>query len=166
VFRVRLPLMPAVPSDYGHAGRRHPRGVAPLHAAAFADLRGVRVLVVDDEPDSNAAVQALLAVCGADVRVAGSAAQALETLAGWRPDAVVSDIGMPGEDGYSLIARIRALPPERGGALPAIALTAYARTDDRVRALAAGFQMHLSKPVDPSELAAAIAGLAQRARTL
>jgi hypothetical protein len=145
--------------------RRHPTASHASHQLVLADLAGVRVLVVDDEPDSNAAVQAVLAHCGAEVRVAGSAQQAREILGGWRPDVLVSDIGMPEEDGYAFVAALRARPTEDGGDLPALALTAYARTDDRVRMLAAGFQMHLAKPVDPSELAAAVARLAVSRRS-
>ncbi|RIK98800.1 MAG: hybrid sensor histidine kinase/response regulator [Proteobacteria bacterium] len=161
-FHVALPL-PAM-HPLGAPPRRHPSAAAALAADSLADLGGLRVLVVDDEPDSNAAVQAVLARCGADVRVAASAQQALDLFERWRPDVLVSDIGMPVEDGYALIARIRALPPERGGDVPALALTAYARSDDRVRTLAAGFQLHLAKPVEPSELGAAVARLASVAR--
>jgi len=161
VFRVRLPLMPALPLDLRDTARRHPSAAAAPEPLELADLEGVRVLVVDDEPDSNAAVQAVLARCGAEVRVAGSVEHALEIFGRWRPHVVVSDIGMPGEDGYALIAQLRARAPEHGGNVPALALTAYARTEDRVRTLAAGFQMHLAKPVDPSELGAAVARLAR-----
>jgi CheY-like chemotaxis protein len=155
-FRVSLPL---AASGAERTERAHERAGA---RDAAADLRGVGVLVVDDEPDSNEAVQAVLSRAGAEVRVAGSAAQALEILGRWRPDVLVSDIGMPIEDGYSLIARVRALRPEAAGRVPALALTAYARTEDRVRALEAGFQMHVAKPADPSELVAAVASLAGR----
>jgi CheY-like chemotaxis protein len=128
-----------------------------------SDLQGISVLVVDDEPDSNEALQTLLGSRGAEVRVAGSARQALEILDGWRPDLVVSDIGMPGEDGYALLQQIRARPAARGGNVPAIALTAYARVDDRIRILRAGFRMHLVKPIDPGELIAVVAAVARTA---
>ena len=106
-------------------------------------------------------MQQLLSSCDAEVRVAASAAQAFEILDRWRPDVLVSDIGMPGEDGYALIHQLRRRPPADGGTLPAIALTAYAGEADRARVLSAGFQMHIVKPVDPIELTAAVAALAQ-----
>jgi len=124
-------------------------------------LAGVRVLVVDDEADARALVMRVLAECGAEVRTAATAAEALPILDEFRPDVLASDIGMPGEDGYDLIRQIRA-----GGRtarwLPAIALTAFARAEDRKRAMLAGFQTHVSKPVDPAELVAVVASLAGR----
>jgi CheY-like chemotaxis protein len=102
----------------------------------------------------------ILTNCGAEVLACGSAAECFEELRRWPADVLVSDVGMPGEDGYSLIERIRRLPPEEGGRIPAMALTAFARLDDRVRALAAGFQTHVPKPVEPAELVAAVASLA------
>jgi CheY-like chemotaxis protein len=116
------------------------------------------VLLVDDEPDSNEALRVLLDHCGAEVRVAGSSAHAQEILSRWKPDVLVTDIGMPGEDGYALLARIRARPDERAN-VPAIALTAFASGDDRARVLSAGFRLHLAKPVQPGELTAAIAAV-------
>lgn len=160
-FRIVLPLLPTSPAEPAASPRRHPATPLASAPATFASLDGVRVLVVDDEPDANAAVQAVLSQCGADVRVAASAQQAIEIFSRWRPHVLVSDIGMPVEDGYALIGRIRARGPAAGGDVPALALTAYARTDDRVRALAAGFQMHLAKPVDPTELGTAVARLAR-----
>ena len=125
-------------------------------------IAGVRVLVVDDEPDARTLVRRLLEDCEAVVSTAESAAEALRRLEQDRPDVLVSDIGMPGEDGYSLIRRIRALGPDRGGNTPAVALTAYARAEDRVRSVLAGFQMHVSKPVEPAELITMVASLAGR----
>jgi CheY-like chemotaxis protein len=119
---------------------------------------------VDDEPTANEAVQALLDSCGAEVRVAGSAAQALQMLDVWKPDVLISDIAMPEEDGYVLIKKIRARSARQSGDIPAAALTAYAKIEDRVSILAAGFQMYLSKPADPSELIAVVASLAARRR--
>ena len=107
-------------------------------------------------------MQLLLASCGAEVRVAASAAQAFEILDRWRPDVLVSDIAMPGEDGYALIQQLRRRSLEDGGGLPAIALTAYAGEGDRARILSAGFQRHMVKPADPVELTAAVAALAHR----
>ena len=122
------------------------------------------MLVVDDEPDARSLVQRLLEDCDADVRTAGSAAEALEMVKAQPPEVLVSDIGMPGEDGYSLIRQVRALGPERGGDVPAVALTAYARSEDRMKALKAGFQMHVAKPVEPAELVTVVAVLAGRAQ--
>ncbi len=161
-FTVKLPLL----------GTAAPRSVPPRHPIAvdgIADVRfrrldHVRVLLVDDEPTANEALQTLLESCGAQVRVVASAAQAILMLDDWRPDVLISDIAMPEEDGYALIRQIRARASDRGGDVPAAALTAYAKIDDRVRILAAGFQMYLSKPADPSELVAVVASLAGRGR--
>jgi len=112
---------------------------------------------VDDEPDARALVKRLLEDCDATVIVAASASEALDRLRDDRPNVLVSDIGMPGEDGYVLLKRIRALEPEQGGNIPALALTAYARAEDRMNAVMAGFQMHLAKPVEPAELITMIA---------
>ena len=108
--------------------------------------------------------QRLLEDCEAIVTIAGSASEALRLLRDDPPDVIVSDIGMPGEDGYTLMKQIRALKPEAGRNLPAVALTAYARSEDRTRSVLAGFQMHISKPVEPAELIAVIPSLAGRTR--
>jgi CheY-like chemotaxis protein len=108
-------------------------------------LRDLRVLVVDDEQDARDLLSELLTNYGAEVKTCASAAEALRTLDKWRPDALVSDLGMPGEDGYDLLRKIRAREPERGGRIPAIALTAYARAEDARRALVTGYQMRLPK---------------------
>jgi CheY-like chemotaxis protein len=129
-------------------------------AAARTNLSGIRVLLVDDEPDAREVVSEILKRCGGDVATAGSARDALAALKAGGVDVLVSDIAMPDEDGYHLIRSLRALPPDEGGATPAIALTAYAREEDRQRSLGAGFQNHIAKPVDPCELADAIARLA------
>jgi CheY-like chemotaxis protein len=120
------------------------------------------VLVVDDEADTRELLRVGVGQCGAEVVTAGSALEALEALAEERPDLIISDIGMPGEDGYELIRKVRALPAGRGGKIPAIALTAYARTEDRLRALRAGYQSHIAKPVELAELVAVMASLLQR----
>jgi PAS domain S-box-containing protein len=125
-------------------------------------LRGLEVLIVDDEEDAREMLRATLEACGVCVRVASSAADCLEQLAQSCPDLLVSDIGMPGRDGYSLIEQVRTLPRQQGGELPAVALTAYARAEDRTRALLAGFNGHLPKPVDPVELLAVLASLSGR----
>jgi PAS domain S-box-containing protein len=124
-------------------------------------LAGLRVLVVDDEADARELLEHVLSGCQAEVALAASAAEALEAIDRFRPDVLVSDIGMPGEDGYELIRKAR----ERGFRGPAAALTAFARAEDRRRALLAGFQIHLAKPVHPGELAAVVASLADRARS-
>jgi signal transduction histidine kinase len=122
-------------------------------------LLGARVLLVDDDADTRAFLATALEAAGADMRVASSARAALEQIPVWRPDVIVSDIAMPEEDGYDFIRRVRALPEAEGGRTPAVALTALARPRDRVRALAAGFQTHLPKPIDPSELVLAVHNL-------
>jgi CheY-like chemotaxis protein len=117
-------------------------------------------LVVDDEADTRQLISHSLTRRGAEVKTCGSAGEALALLKQWRPDVLLSDIGMPDEDGYSLIKKVRALPPERGGHTPAAAFTAYAREQDRERALAAGYQMHIAKPISSDQLVSAIAQLA------
>jgi signal transduction histidine kinase/DNA-binding NarL/FixJ family response regulator len=160
-FTVKLPVVPVARMS-GEAVRRHPIARIdgkPTTSLGFARLDGVKVLVVDDEPDTNEVVRTLLAQCGAEVRTAGSTAHALEKLEHWSPHVIVTDIGMEGEDGFALIAAVRGKPgPE--GKVPMVALTAYAGVDDRVRLLAAGVQLHIAKPADPGELTAAIASLA------
>ncbi|HEY0083160.1 MAG TPA: ATP-binding protein, partial [Pyrinomonadaceae bacterium] len=136
------------------------RAEAATAAGHVAELAGLRVLIVDDEADSRLLLRTIVEQSGAKARVAASAAEALAAFAEFRPDILVSDIGMPQEDGYALLRQVRALSPEAGGRIPAIALTAYAREDDRVRALQAGFQIHVAKPVNPPELVAVIVGLA------
>jgi signal transduction histidine kinase/CheY-like chemotaxis protein len=129
------------------------------------DLAGLFVMIVDDELDARELLSVILEKRGARVVVAASAAEALEVLEnttnGEIPDVLVSDIGMPGLDGFQFISKVRAMSPEQGGNIPAIALTAYARTEDRARVLAAGFQHHVAKPVGPSILALAVASLAR-----
>jgi CheY-like chemotaxis protein len=120
------------------------------------------VLVVDDDEDSRLLVSTALKAHGAQVSVASNAAEGFARLKETRPDVLVSDIGMPGEDGYELMRRIRALGETEGGRTPAAALTAYARPEDREQALAAGYQLHIAKPADPTELAALVASLVGR----
>jgi signal transduction histidine kinase len=148
-FTVRLPALPARPEAGGGAARPPGRGAG-----------GLRVLVVDDEPDAREMLALVLGGCGAEVTAVASAREALEALPRLRPDVLISDLAMPGEDGYALIRRVRALPAEEGGRVPAAALTAYALAEDRARALSAGFQIHVPKPVDPAELAAVVENLA------
>ncbi|HZH92394.1 MAG TPA: ATP-binding protein [Pyrinomonadaceae bacterium] len=137
-------------------------GDARAFDSRFA-LEGLRVLVVDDEPDTRQVISAVISKSGAQVRACASVPEALETLKLWKPDILMSDIGMPDEDGYSLIRKVRSLSVESGGLTPAAALTAYARDDDRDQALAAGFQMHVAKPIGSKELIATVASLAGRA---
>jgi PAS domain S-box-containing protein len=122
-------------------------------------LESVRVLIVDDEAEARVVLTAIIEQCGAEVRAVGSAAEAVEALDSFKPDVLMSDIGIPGEDGYSLIRKVRALSPEQGGKIPAVALTACAREEDRMRALLAGYQAHVAKPVNPAELIAVLTGL-------
>jgi CheY-like chemotaxis protein len=123
-------------------------------------LSGIRVLVVDDEADARHLVRRVLKECGADVAVAESAAEALKLVGSFRPDILVSDVGMPDQDGYDLIRQVRGRLAAK--TLPAVALTAFARSEDRRRALLAGFQTHVAKPVDPAELVAVVASLVER----
>jgi len=132
-------------------------------ANSYQTLNGLRVLIVDDEEDARQIISTVIARTGAEVKACESATEALEVLERWHPDVLMSDIAMPGEDGYSLINKIRSLPAERGGQIPAAAFTAYAREEDRKRALAAGYQMHIAKPVSSGQLVAMIAHLAGRA---
>jgi CheY-like chemotaxis protein len=131
-------------------------------AYELPQLEGVRVLVVDDQHEAREAITAVLEDCGAEVMAFASAASALEALGRAKPDVLVSDIAMPGMDGHRLMRRIRALDLERGGATPALALTAYATVADRTRALLAGYQVYLAKPFEPAELVALVANLAGR----
>jgi PAS domain S-box-containing protein len=128
------------------------------------DLTGLRVLVVDDQPETCEVVSMMLNQYGANVRTAASSAEALEALLEWKPDVLISDLGMPGEDGLALIRKVRSLAPELGGDIPAAALTAYVREEDRLRAFSAGYQTHIPKPVNPTKLAAVVAKLAKRAK--
>ncbi|HTQ43749.1 MAG TPA: response regulator [Polyangiaceae bacterium] len=133
--------------------------VEPHEAAAGARLDGVRLLVVDDDEDSRDLIVCILQDWGASVTSASSAEEAMRLLQENLPDVILSDIGMPDVDGYALLRQVRGMPPERGGGVPAIALTAYASEADGARARAAGFQAHVTKPIDPDALTAAVAGL-------
>src|SRR5215475_15907738 len=128
-------------------------------------LAGLRILVVDDEPDCATLTGYLLSQWGADVKVAISATEALEIFERydeWTPDIMVSDIQMPGMDGYALMRSVRKMDPDRGGNIPAIALTAYTRAEDRIRALVAGFQIHIAKPFEPVELLTVVESVLNR----
>jgi PAS domain S-box-containing protein len=163
-FTVVLPALGPCDRHEPQGGSRElPKG----HSFDLMDLSGLKVLVVDDEPDARAVLARQLEDCAATVITAASAEQALEVLRvavlrGERLDVLVSDIGMPEVDGYEFLRRVRALPPEHGGRIPAIALTAFARSQDRTRALRAGYLAHVAKPVEPSELVATVASVAGR----
>jgi PAS domain S-box-containing protein len=160
-FTVYLPLI-AVYSEPENEPR-HPRtAVRENQPLPEVSLVNVRVLVVDDENDTRLLLKRLLEMAGATVSMAGSATEAIERILADRPDVLVCDIGMPEEDGYSLIRRLRLLDQKRNDILPAVALTAYARSEDRTMAINAGFQNHLAKPVEPAELLAIISSLAGR----
>ena len=159
-FVVRLPLPLAELGVSGSIGRAHPKaGSEPPHRGEIIRLDGVRVVVADDDPEALELASTILGGAGGEVRTCSSAAEALEAFRQAVPDVLISDIEMPGEDGYSLIRRVRALPAEQGGRVPAVALTAYGRTQDRVQSLAAGFTMHVPKPVDPGELTTIVASV-------
>jgi len=159
-FTVKLPVsVTLVPA----AGTATPASLpALLPVAPTARLEGLRVLVVDDDVDGLNLVSAMLRRAGATVAVGRSAAEGFDHFVAEPPDVLISDIEMPGEDGYALIRRIRGLEPGRGGRVPAIALTAYGRREDRLHAISAGFSMHVPKPVDPAELVTLVASLALR----
>ncbi|WP_437787288.1 PAS domain S-box protein [Sorangium sp. So ce1097] len=163
-FTVRLPLAGVSPEASGGSRRPGASRAEALADYVGAELTGVRVLVVDDQPDAREVAQRVLEECAARVTTVGSTAEALAALERERPDVLVSDLGMPGEDGFQLMRRVRALGAERGGATPAVALSALARAEDRARALGAGYQAHVAKPLDPAELVGVIAALV-RGRT-
>ena len=125
-------------------------------------MRGLHVLVVEDDHDARELVGELLQRCGAEVTLTASSAEGVAAFERHRPDVIVSDIEMPHEDGYSFIRRIRARALGEGGAVPAAALTAYASPSDRMKVLGAGFNIHIAKPVQPTELAVVVASLAGR----
>ncbi|RKH82591.1 PAS domain S-box protein [Corallococcus sp. AB032C] len=160
-FTVRLPLSVTQWRDPTMPPSPKPP-VAERMPSPPPELGGVRVLVVDDEEDARELLRTLLEDSGAHVVTAGSALEGLQVLQAEHPDVLVSDIGMPVTDGYGFIERVRALSAEKGGHTPAVAITAYARSEDRTRVLRAGFQSHVPKPVEPGELLAVIASLADR----
>jgi PAS domain S-box-containing protein len=148
-FTVRFPLIEIEPE----VQPSQPRLVQDL------DLTGVRVLAVDDEPDARELLVTVLTMYGAEVLTVSSAAEVLTAMVSFQPDVLISDIGMPDVDGYRLIQQIRALPPQQGGRIPAIALTAYAREEDHQRAIVSGFQQRVTKPLEPERLVQAVVAL-------
>jgi CheY-like chemotaxis protein/two-component sensor histidine kinase len=160
-FRVTLPIAPLSTTRRSSTGLRQsrPEGLErPKH------LEGLSVLVIDDEADARELVRVILEECGCRVRTCASVAEAMQALSSELPDVVLSDVGMPGEDGYDFIRQLRALPRDRGGHLPAAALTAYAGAEVRRRLLNAGYSIHLAKPIEPSELLAVVGTLGRFAR--
>jgi CheY-like chemotaxis protein len=155
-FTLELPVVLSPEARQNHA---------PNLSSDSPDLSGLRVLVVDDEADARELLVATLTHAGASVTAVTSCADALASLgdaAATRPHVIVSDIGMPREDGYALIQQLRSLPAAAGGRIPAVALTGYANADDRSRLLAAGYQVHVPKPMDPSAVVAAVARLGRQ----
>jgi CheY-like chemotaxis protein len=166
-FTVTLPVAAFYSRPPGGDVRAARATATERDAAAAADdcpeeLAGLRILVVDDEVDTRDLLGVALGACGAKVLTAATAREALELAARSKPDVLISDIGMPDEDGFELIRRVRELPAESGGEVPAIALTAYARAEDRLRVLRSGYQMHVPKPVEMAELLTVIASLVRR----
>jgi hypothetical protein len=154
-FTVKLPLLETA-GEAGAAGEVGGEENRPPLAIHHSQLQGSRVLVVDDEPDTRELLVTALEQYGAEVTAVASASEAMQLFERLKPDVLISDIGMPTEDGYSLIRRIRALASEQGGQIPAAALTAFAREEDGIQALSAGFQIHVSKPVEPMQLLAVV----------
>ena len=160
-FVVSLPLMAVHREDQEPILTPGPSTAA---IGANPDLTGFHVLVIDDESDARMLIQHILAKCNATITMAASAAEGIEAVKQHRPDMVLSDIGMPTEDGYEFLAKLRQLSEAEGGDTPAVALTAFARSEDRRRALMAGFQMHLPKPVEAAELLAVASNLYSASR--
>ena len=158
-FSVHLPVVIVHQREGAELDRQM---ATPQTLDLCAELAGIRIVAVDDDADARKLLHLVLTRCHAEVTVFATAAEALEGVRTLRPDVLLSDIEMPNESGYDLLRQVRALPPEEGGRTPAAALTAYARGTDRTRALRAGFQMHLPKPVEPNELIAVVANLAAR----
>ena len=159
-FTIVLPCRPALTP--AGATERLPTSALAAPLPRSRELTGIRVLVIDDDLDGAILLTTILERAGAVVEAAHSAAEGFKLFSTTPPDVLISDIEMPEEDGYSLISRIRALEPGQGGRVPAIALTAYGRREDRLRAIAAGYSMHVPKPVDPAELLTLVASLARR----
>ena len=161
-FTVKVPLNAPRERDLDAARTSAARMIEKGRIERRPELAGLRVLVVDDDEDARELVATVLAFSDVAVVMASSAAEALERFEDQAPDVLVSDIGMPGTDGYALLEEIRKRPAERGGRTPAIALTAFARLEDRTRALLAGYNMHVAKPIEPSELLVVVSALSGR----
>ncbi len=165
-FTIRLPLIVSHKKARGEE-RVHPRvdGKEELHFQPSPKLEGVKVLLVDDEPESLILLNTVLTQTGAYVKTASSADEGFAQVKEWRPDVIVSDVGMPGEDGYAFMKRVKTWMRETGIWIPAVALTAYARAEDRMKALASGYQIHVPKPVEPAELITVLISLVERPST-
>jgi PAS domain S-box-containing protein len=165
-FTIKLPLMVTHMKADG-AERAHPRvdGEVALHFQPSPTLEGVKVLIIDDELESLLLLSTVLSQSGAHIKTAVSAEEGFAQVKEWRPDVIVSDIGMPGEDGYSFMKRVKTWTREAGVWIPAVALTAYARAEDRMKALASGYQIHVPKPVEPAELITVLVSLVDRPTT-
>jgi PAS domain S-box-containing protein len=162
-FTITLPFVGVISNEKEAEPVQSTQSEEVISFDGLPSLQGLKVLVVDDEADTRELIGEVLKECGSDVIITRSVEEALAALEQHKPDILISDLGMPDEDGYSLIEKIRALPSERGGDIPAAALTAYARAEDRMRVLRSGFQFHLPKPVDSAELVTVVASLAGRA---
>jgi PAS domain S-box-containing protein len=165
-FIVRLPVAPLRESRVAAASTSESLATQVPRWNCPPELAGLRVLVVDDELDAREMVASVLELCGSTVQRAGSVREALAMLQDSQPDVILSDIGMPGEDGFALVREIRSRSPKAGGHVPIASLTAYASAEDRRRALIAGFNMHVPKPIEPDELIAVVASLGRIARAL
>ena len=162
-FRVTLPLLIVHADPHLGSRREHPHAASPsTPALEAADLAGITVLAVDDDVDALRLLSDILEAAGASVTTVSSAESALEKLQSERPMVLVSDLGMPGMDGFELIKQVRQLSDPELRAIPAAALTAYARSNDRAKSMRSGFEMHLAKPIEPAELIAAVGALARR----
>jgi PAS domain S-box-containing protein len=160
-FAVRLPVM-AIHTKPGYWEPAPVNGEVALGFTPSASLKAVKVLIVDDEPDTLLLLTTVIAQCGAYVKTASSAEEGFQAVQSWRPHVIVSDIGMPGEDGHSFMRRVKTWMREADTWIPAVALTAYARAEDRMKALASGYQIHIPKPVEPAELITVIGSLIER----
>jgi CheY-like chemotaxis protein len=161
-FTVTLPLATATAREVKKASPAEDVEIAARPAEYSKLLKGLRILVVDDEGDSRDLVKAILTRYGSEVNCCESAAEALKAVRDWKPDLLISDIGMPSEDGYSLIKKIRKMRSKQARETPAVALTAYVTKEDRESALTAGFQLHIAKPIEPAALVMSIASVTGR----
>jgi CheY-like chemotaxis protein len=163
-FRVRLPVMIVHPETIKER-RELPAHERPREQKKLPDLSGTHVMAVDDDADALRLMAEILEAAGARVTTATSGATALDTLTTTTPDVIVADLGMPGMDGFELVERLRGSADPRVRGIPAAALTAYARSEDRAKTMQRGFEMHLAKPIDPVELVSAVKALARRRAT-
>jgi CheY-like chemotaxis protein len=161
-FTLKLPLMIVHRAAHDESERVHPRASGAAQDIALGDLHGVYAVAVDDDPDALMLIAELLEAAGARVSTATSAEDALRIIEADPPKVLITDLGMPRVDGFQLIDRIRGHRNPVVRRVPAAALTAYARSEDRIKALRSGFQIHLAKPIDPTELVTAVAALAKR----